>query len=233
MLFVRLPMAYAPKVTNMMMKKHSVCDIVQKELKALNVGISLDLMTKMATDIRYGHNIVDVDLLLLELLLGYHSYGLDRYQDDGTTDNRSVLYDIVFIIIISIISHNHNMAILLPFDLLIYSTRYYKRIKPYLGIFKSLYISLMWCISIIIMPSVLYDNNLHILQEPLNYVPYILLIISMSNRMDNKDVEDDKKNNVLTIPVKYGTEISKKLSNICFVMFILLFVFHLHNKINF
>lgn len=91
----------------------------------------------------------------------------------------------------------------------------------------------MWCISIIIMPSVLYDNNLRILQEPLNYVPYILLIISMSNRMDNKDVEDDKKNNVLTIPVKYGTEISKKLSNICFVMFILLFVFHLHNKINF
>ena len=49
-------------------------DIPEKELRALNVGLSLDIMTKIATDIRYGKNIVDLQLLTLELLLGYHIY---------------------------------------------------------------------------------------------------------------------------------------------------------------
>jgi hypothetical protein len=49
-------------------------DIPEKELRALNVGLSLHIMTKIATDIRYGKNIVDLQLLTLELLLGYHIY---------------------------------------------------------------------------------------------------------------------------------------------------------------
>ncbi len=221
MLFINCPQLI--QSTNMMMIKNKSYGIVKKEFKALNVGISLDILTKMATDIRYGHNIVDPHILILELLLGYHTYGMDRYNDEGILDNRTYIYDVVFMIIISMISSKASPQIALPFDCLFYITRYYKHMKPHLGIFKSIYISVMWCIAIIILPSVLHDNNFDILHEPLDYVPYILLMLSTSNRMDEKDIEDDKKNNITTIPVKYGTEISKKISNICMIIsFILL-----------
>ena len=81
------------------------------------------------------------------------------------------------------------------------------------------------------MPSILHDHNFDIMQQPLDYVPYILLIISTSNKADEKDMEDDKKNNVNTIPVKYGLEISKKISNICMILFIILLSMNLYEKL--
>lgn len=205
-------------------------DIPKKELRALNVGLSLDILTKIATDIRYGKNIVDLQLLTLELLLGYHTYGIDRYKDDGISDNRTYIYDIVFILIIAIISNKTNITTALPFEFLIYSTRYYKDIKAHIGIFKSIYVSVLWCISIVILPSVLEDKNMNILNQPLDYVPYIFLMVSMSNNMDEKDIEDDKKNKIETIPVKYGLEISKNFSQICIIMFMFLLSINICDK---
>ena len=203
-----------------MMTKQTNCDIVKKELRALNVGLSLDIMTKIATDIRYGHNIVDPDLLILELLLGYHTYGMDRYKDDGTNDSRMYIYDIVFIIIISILSSKNNMLTAMPFEILIYLTRYYKDAKQHLAVMKPIYVALMWCIAIIILPSVLHDNNFSILKEPLDYAPYFFLMMATSNNKDLDDVEDDKNNNIQTIPVKYGIEISQKISSVCMALFV-------------
>ncbi len=219
-----------PLGMTMTIKHKPLCDIARKELKAVNVGISLNIITKMATDIRYGYNIVDFNLLLLELLLGYHTYGMDRYKDDGTTDGRTYIYDIVFIVIVAIISNSHNLFTALPFEILLYLTKYYKDMKPVLGIWKSIYVSMLWCVSIIILPSVLHDNNFEILQHPLDYVPYFLLMISTSNRMDLKDIEDDKKNNVITLPVKYGRKVAKRVSNICMVIFVILLCMNIHDK---
>ncbi len=219
--------------TILFMKNNKYDNIFKKEFRALNVGISLDIMTKIATDIRYKQNIVDLKLLILELLLGYHTYGIDRYRDDGTVDNRTYIYDIIFIIIITIIANKNNLLTTLPFEFLIYSTRYYKDIKPYLGIYKPIFVSVLWCISIIILPSILHDNNYNILQEPLDYLPYLFLMISTSNNMDIEDIEDDKKNNIITIPVKYGIEISKKISQACLLLFIILLSINLDEKFNF
>lgn len=208
--------------------------IVKKEIRAMNVGLSLNLITKIATDIRYGKNIVDLELFILEFLLGYHTYGVDRYRDDGTVDNRQYIYDIAFIVIISIIvSKGNNYFTALPFELLIYLTRYYKDMKPYLHIFKSVYISVLWCVSIIILPSVLYDHNFDILQEPLDYVPYVLLMIATSNNKDLDDIAEDKNNGINTIPVKYGIEVSKRVSNACIILFLVLLTINLDQKYNF
>ena len=87
-----------------MMKRNATDSIITKEIRAMNVGLSLNIMTKMATDIRYGKNIVDLELLLLEFFLGYHTYGVDRYRDDGTIDNRQYIYDIAFLISIYLIA---------------------------------------------------------------------------------------------------------------------------------
>jgi hypothetical protein len=212
---------------NLIKKNRDICimmnkEIAKKEMRALNVGISLDIITKMATDVRYGHNIVDLKILILELLLGYHTYGVDRYRDDGVNDQRTYIYDIVFIIIITIISNKNNIVNALPFEVLIYSTRFYKELKPYLGIYKAVYVSTLWCVSIIILPSVLNDGNFNILQQPLDYMPYMFLMISTSNKADEKDIDEDKKNNIQTIPVKYGLEVSKYISNGCMLLFLVL-----------
>jgi hypothetical protein len=217
-----------------MMKKGTYDDnIITKEIKAINVGLSLNLLTKIATDIRYGKNIVDLELLILEFFIGYHTYGVDRYRDDGTIDNRQYVYDVAFLIIIYILAKKRDFIIAFPFELLIYFTRYYKDMKPYLGIFKSIYISTLWCISIIILPSVLHDNNFDILQEPLDYVPYIFLMIATSNNKDLEDIDDDKNNNIHTIPVKYGIEISKNISKACMILFLILLTINLDQKFDF
>jgi hypothetical protein len=224
-----------------LMKKHDIYDcynntikdIVKKEMKAVNVGLSLNIMTKMATDIRYRQNIVDLKLLILELLLGYHTYGTDRYRDDGTNDNRIYIYDIAFILIIALISSNNNTLLTLPIDFLIYSTKFYKDIKPYLGVFKSVYVASLWTISIIILPSILHDNSLNILQEPLDYLPFTFLMISTSNNMDIEDIEDDKNNNIQTIPVKYGVHVAKNISTICMILFTILLSINLDDKFKF
>lgn len=217
----------------MMIKRDANEDISTKEIRAMNVGLSLNLMTIIATDIRYGKNIMDLELFILEFLLGYHTYGVDRYRDDGTIDNRQYIYDIAFLIIIYIIAKKRDFLIAFPFEVLIYLTRYYKDMKPYLGIFKSAYISVLWCVSIIILPSVLHDNNFDILGEPLDYVPYIMLMIATSNNKDLEDVDEDKKNNINTIPVKYGIEVSKKISNTCMILFLILLTINLDDKYQF
>lgn len=217
----------------MMIKRDANEDISTKEIRAMNVGLSLNLMTIIATDIRYGKNIMDLELFILEFLLGYHTYGVDRYRDDGTIDNRQYIYDIAFLIIIYIIAKKRDFLIAFPFEVLVYLTRYYKDMKPYLGIFKSAYISVLWCVSIIILPSVLHDNNFDILGEPLDYVPYIMLLIATSNNKDLDDVDEDKKNNINTIPVKYGIEVSKKISNACMILFIILLTINLDDKYQF
>lgn len=204
-------------------------DIISKEVRAINVGLSLNLMTKMATDIRYGKNIFDLNLFLLELLLGYYTYGIDRYMDDKIIDNRIYIYDIVYIIIISMLINKTDVLTAFPFELLIYFTKYYKETKIYLNIFKSFYISVLWTISVIILPSVLYDGNFNIIEKPIDFIPYIFLIMATSNYKDINDIEDDYKNNIITIPVKYGIDNAKIFSNFCIIIFAIL----IFEKMNF
>jgi len=59
----------------------------------------------------------------------------------------------------------------------------------------SIYKSIIWSIITIILPSLLHDNNFTILQEPLDYIPYVLLLISKNNK-NNQDIKEDKKNSV-------------------------------------
>ena len=70
----------------------------------------------------------------------------------------------------------------------------------------------MWTLSTVILPCFLHDHNLSILQSPLDYVPCILTLFSTSTLLDLKDIEEDKQNNIETIPVKYGVENTSYLS---------------------
>ena len=60
----------------------------------------------------------------------------------------------------------------------------------------------MW-VSTIILPCVIYENNFNI-DDYQVYLPAFFSLVSSSNLADIKDIEEDKINNVNTIPVLYG-----------------------------
>ena len=82
----------------------------------------------------------------------------------------------------------------------------------------------MWTLSSIILPCVLYDHDYSILYYPMDYLPCILTLFATSNFADIKDIEDDKINNITTIPVKYGLQNSNLISFIALVISALLLI---------
>ena len=62
------------------------------------------------------------------------------------------------------------------------------------------------------LPCVLKDHNYNILTYPLYYLPCVLTMFSSSTILDVRDIEEDKFNNVRTIPVVYGFEYAQILT---------------------
>ena len=59
----------------------------------------------------------------------------------------------------------------------------------------------MWTTCCIILPCVMHDKNFDIINYPQDYLPCLLSIFASSNLNDIKDLEEDRINNVNTIPV--------------------------------
>ena len=80
------------------------------------------------------------------------------------------------------------------------------------GEFKAVYIASMWTLSTIILPSVIYDGNYDILNYPFDYLPAFLTLFASSNIIDTKDIDEDKMNDINTLPVVLGERKSYMLS---------------------
>jgi len=76
---------------------------------------------------------------------------------------------------------------------------------------KAIYISSFWVLTSIIIPSVWYEGNYNIINDPLNYIPCFLSILGTSNLADIKDLEEDKEDGINTWPVIFGKEKSSKI----------------------
>ena len=50
-------------------------------LKGFEIGIPLNIISNVYTNLHYGHDITSLKLVSLQFLLGYYTYGLDRYSD--------------------------------------------------------------------------------------------------------------------------------------------------------
>ena len=105
----------------------------------------------------------------------------------------------------------------LPFVLLLDSTNNYVDLKKNNGILKPFYVSFMWVTSILILPCVIHDNNYSILNTPKDYILPFLVMFSLTNLADIKDITEDKKNNIETIPVKFGLKFTYMIS-ICSII---------------
>ena len=202
------------------------------------LGIPLNLFSNIYTSLHYGDDITTIQSILIQFLLGYYVYGIDRLKDakeynilekldkEKYGEKKQILYDEInnnptlfkftlnlslLILCYLLFIDNYDITHL-PFFLLIYLCGEYKSYKQNLSIFKSSYISIMWTIGCVILPCVLYENNYSILNSPLDYVPCGLLIFGSSNFADIPDLEEDKLNGIKTLAVEYGKEISNFIS---------------------
>jgi len=107
----------------------------------------------------------------------------------------------------------------LPFLVAIDTARYYPELKRNVGWLKAPYVAAMWTIAITILPNYIYN---HITSNTYTntIIPYNEILISflgmmgLSNLADLKDIEEDNKNGIQTIPVKFGNPIAILLSMI-------------------
>jgi hypothetical protein len=195
-------------------------------LQGIEIGIPLNIFSNVFTYLHYGENITSLKIVALQFLIGYYTYGKDRYNDAiyskennlSIKDKKKELYDNInnnkyiynvsinfsLLLIIFLLINDDNYIINLPFIAILLSTEFYKDIKTNIGVLKPIYIGIMWTLSTLILPCVLLDDNYSILNYPIDYIPEILILFATSNLADIDDYQEDKDNNIQTIPVKYG-----------------------------
>lgn len=220
------------------------------------LGIPLNILQFIFTTNYYNENIIfdNKELILLQIAIGIFTYGTDRFLDaleyNKKTDinNLENSYKIEKINYYANILNNYNISItsivtsyifilsaLLPKEdtyillLLLTSTLNYKQIKTNFGLIKSSYIAIFWTIGTIILPCVYFDNTYEILHHPINYLPATLIMFGSSNYLDISDIEEDKKENINTLPVVYGKENIEVISNISIVLGIIMFIISIKN----
>lgn len=210
------------------------------------IGIPLNIFQDIFTNLHYGEQIINGKDILLQFSIGYFAYGLDRYLDatntndfDFLSERKKKLYKYInsnqeLILCSLVTSYTYIIYNLtqqeetIPFIFILLSIFQYRNIKTSLGELKALYISLLWVISSVIIPCVIHDHNYSILNSPEDYMPGILTLFSSSNYADTFDVLEDKAENINTIPVKYGTNISNKISIFMLILSTVIFGLNPH-----
>ena len=215
-------------------------------LTGVDIGIPLNIFSNIFTNIHYGYDITNIESILALTLVGYYTYTKDRYSDAieyqkipyNTTKielynnilsnkkfyEKTIIFSFfTFFAIILSTNDGNDFVILSPYLILLLINGEYKLFKKYLSIFKSIYIATMWTIATIFLPCIMYDHNYDIINYPIDYLPCFLTLFASSNYVDVKDINEDKMNNITTLPIKIGERnsniiniFSLLLSNILF-----------------
>lgn len=211
-----------------------------------SIGIPLNILQYIYTTTYYGENVINLELILLQFAIGIFTYGTDRLYDaieynsqlKNNTDifsiekinyYENVLYNYNYNIICIISSYIYILYILLPhintYPLLIAltSTLDYRNLKKKFGNLKPIYIGIFWTLGCVILPCILISDDYSILTEPTIYLPSLFSMFASSNLLDIKDIDEDKNENINTIPVLYGENNAIIISHSA--LFISMFIF--------
>lgn len=205
-------------------------------IPGFGLGFPLNILQLGYTYLHYNDNIITPELFFLQFCIGIFTYGTDRFLDSENydltnstkiinlsdkkkgyylylQDNKIVTLSIIFVAYIFLldellIQHENLRTIFY----ILTSTIFYKNIKQNIGILKPVYIATLWTVGTIILPSIIYENNLNILNDPGVYTSSFFLLFGSSNLMDIEDIDEDRKENIETIAVVYGKKISQYIS---------------------
>lgn len=215
-------------------------------LTGYDIGIPLNIFSNIFTNLHYGYDITTFQSILIQSLIGYYTYTKDRYDDaidynkNPFNTTKSELYNfmlknkkfykksiflsyILFFTIILTTNNGNDFRILSPYLLLLFINGEYKSYKQYLYVLKPIYIGFMWTLATVCLPCIMYDHNYEIFNYPLDYLPCFLTLFATSNYADVKDIDEDKMNNITTIPVALGEKNSNFISIIALLFSTIIF----------
>ena len=222
-------------------------------LHGIDVGIPLNVIDNVFTSLHYGHDVTTLKVALLQFFIGYYTYGKDRYKDaveyyeengdkngDDVSVKKRMLYNtlynnttfyktsycVVFYCILFILFYDDYWYLNVPAAGLLYSTEYYKKMKGQIVGFKPVYVATMWTFSAVLLPCILHDHNYSIISDVDDYLPCFLLLFACTNLADIKDIDEDIKNDINTIPVVFGKENTQMLVMVCLILSSLIFGLH-------
>tara|TARA_B100001142_G_scaffold328764_1_gene389797 strand:+ start:355 stop:1065 length:711 start_codon:yes stop_codon:yes gene_type:complete len=150
------------------------------------------------TSLVYAMNVHDPIALVWVMSTGRYVYGADRYFD-GKTMHKDSIESIMIALVISV-------GILYARDMMIWSipevacSAGYPIIKEKLSLYKPVHVGLCWTCAIAIVPQLLTNSPIDVEAA----LSLFFVSTAMSNYADIKDIDDDKQNNIHTIPVIYG-----------------------------
>ncbi len=214
----------------------------------IDIGIPLNLISNVFTNLHYGYDVTTTKMVLLQFLIGYYTYGKDRYKDalefeetpiETNKQNlyRSILqyrhiytftYCISFYLIAGFLLEGDNWKDVLPIVTLLYSTEYYKTLKMNAAFLKPFYVSFMWTFATVLLPCFLHDHNYQILMDGCAYLPCTFNLFALTNLADIKDIEEDTMNGIQTLPVQLGETTTLGLVYASLALSSLLFGLHPH-----
>lgn len=202
--------------------------IAHETIQGVDLGIPLNMIANLFTNLHYNYDITKPYMITLQFLIGYYTYGKDRYKDAldyeitpfETTKKDTYMtllkyrhiyqlsYCVSFYLICFILAQHLPFEQLIPVYSLLYSTEYYKVLKDKIPLAKPFYVAILWTFATCILPCVLYEQNYRILSDPLDYLPCGLNLFALTNLADINDMEEDTVNGVKTLPVLLGEDIT-------------------------
>jgi hypothetical protein len=217
-------------------------------LIGFDVGIPLNINQNIFTNLHYGVDVVGFKLIMLQFLIGYYAYGRDRFKDALEYESHSVFvsdtkqdlykqllrykkayiisYYATYAVIAAILVNQEKTSI--PFLFALATSEYYNEIKRTTPFAKPLYVSVMWTLSSVILPCVLYEHSYAILNHPGDYLPCLFTLFAVSSFADIKDTNEDRANGVKTLPVCYGIERTQSIIFVALALSSLLFGLNEH-----
>jgi hypothetical protein len=159
------------------------------------VGLSLALMQAAA------HHDITPSLVLCDLAISHSIYGRDRLKDQ-LIDLKGGEIEYNFFNYTTSIANLIAFVLLLKFEctecipIVSFLSNAYSRSKVRLGNTKPFLIGILWAYAIVFLPPDEVPNNL--------FLVYSSLYAATSNIADIKDIEEDKENGIITLPVKFG-----------------------------
>lgn len=146
--------------------------------------------------------------------INYYDYIIENYFNNFIFIIFSYIY-ILYVLLPHINSYPFIFALTSTFD--------YRNFKKNYGQFKALYIGLFWTLGCVILPCVLISNDYSVINDPTLYLPSFFLMFGSSNLLDIKDIDEDRSENINTLPVLYGENKAIAISHSALLIAMLIF----------
>ena len=168
------------------------------------VGISLLLMQAAA------HHQITPSLVICDLAISHSIYGRDRLMDQVVEHSIESGVETDFFNVTTSIATLLAFFYLFKFEciecipVVTFLSTAYSKTKATLNVAKPFFIGTLWAYAIVILPPDEVPNDL--------FLVYSSLYAATSNIADIKDIEEDKENGIITLPVKFGEKTTFTIS---------------------